>query len=340
MKKYKGLLAVLIAVALLFSLAACAGNSGKSEKVTVAVTDANGEYVTDKNGELVTEEVEAEVVTNEKGEVVTEIVTDANGKPVTTVVNGKYENVTQVVTGASSSNSANNANGKNNNDKENKNEKDNKDGKNNKDSKNNNEKEQDNDEPAPIKKPSKPKDVSKLEADRVKTDSLRLKWSKVSCDGYQVQQYANGEWVYLTKSTTSTSLTVKELVSFTSYQFRVRAFNKNSAGTTASSWKTVSVTTKAADTSRKITLTILLPVKSGEEDTLTIYVDGKAVETKKVKLDGTEYVFTTKDKYKGKVTVKAELKNAKTSDTKETDKPAETLDLTKIGIQIIPGEDD
>lgn len=333
MKKYKGLLAVLIAVALLFSLAACAGNSGKSEKVTVAVTNENGEYVTDENGELVTEEVEAEVVTNENGEVVTEIVTDANGKPVTTVVDGKYQNVTQVVTGASSSNSANNNSTKNTTVKSTKKSETTA-------KKNNSSTKKGTDNSDTIKKPSAPKNVSKLEADRVKTESLRLKWGKVSCDGYQVQQFANGEWVYLTKNTTSTSLTVKELVSFTSYQFRVRAFNKNSAGTTASSWKTVSVTTKAADTSRKITLTVLLPVKSGEEDTLTIYVDGKVVETKTVKLDGTEYVFTTKDKYKGKVSVKAELKKARTSDTKETDKAAEILDLTAIGIQIIPGEDD
>ena len=98
MKNSKAIIAVLCALVLLFSLAACAQQKGKTEKITQVVTNENGEIVTDANGEALTAELEAQIVTDENGKAVTEIVTGADGKPLTTVKDNKYVNVTQVVT--------------------------------------------------------------------------------------------------------------------------------------------------------------------------------------------------------------------------------------------------
>ena len=98
MKNSKALIAVLCAIVLIFSFAACAKQKGKTENITQVITDANGEVVTNESGEALTEEIEAQIVTDENGKAVTEVVTGTDGKPLTTVVNNKYVNVTQVVT--------------------------------------------------------------------------------------------------------------------------------------------------------------------------------------------------------------------------------------------------
>lgn len=103
MKKYKGIISVLLILVMICSFAACTSKGGDEDasEMTVAVTDENGEAVTDENGEVVTQAVEGEIVTDENGKAVTEKVTSKNGE---TVTNSGGQAVTQYVTKAPSSN--------------------------------------------------------------------------------------------------------------------------------------------------------------------------------------------------------------------------------------------
>ena len=74
MKNYKSIIAILLAFAIVFSLAACQKKNAEEEETSAAqyeeVTDENGEPVTDENGEVVTV-----LVTGE-----TELKTEPNGE--------------------------------------------------------------------------------------------------------------------------------------------------------------------------------------------------------------------------------------------------------------------
>ena len=323
MKRYKSIIAVLAAVILISSLIACT-QKAPTETVTQAVTNENGEFVTDENGELVTEEIEAQIVTDKNGNAVTEVVTDGDGKPVTTVKDGEYVNVTQVVTQSASSgkttaksgskttakNAATKKSGKKDTTK------------------------------APTKKPSAPPKVAKISAGSITENSLKLTWSKVKCSGYQVQYSADGvNFTYLTKNTAATGLTVDGLTSYTQYTFRVRAFNKNSAGTTTGKWNKTTATTKASDANRKITFNILLPMNGNKEDTLIIKVGDDKYE-EKVTLDGSTFTLKTSRKYKGAVKYNISYKSSGLGVSGRTDKEVCEVDLTATGIYIIDGEDD
>lgn len=322
MKNSKSIIAVIIAVVLISSLIACT-QKAPTETVTQAVTNENGEFVTDENGELVTEEIEAQVVTDKNGNPVTEVVTDGEGKPVTTVQDGEYVNVTQVVTEASGNNTT--GSGSKTTTKKGattkKSEK--------KTTKNNT-----------VKKPDAPSKVSKLSVSDIKENSVKLSWSKVKCSGYQVQYSVDGvNFVDLNKNTTSTSLTVGGLESYTKYTFRVRAFNKNSAGKSTGKWTQTTATTKASESKRYITFNILLPMNSKKEDTLIIKVGDDKYE-EKVNLDGTTFTFKTPKKYKGVVKYSITYKSTGNGASGKTDKDICEVDLTATGIYIIDGDDD
>ncbi len=80
----------------------------------------------------------------------------------------------------------------------------------------------------------------------VSDSAVKLQWSKAnSATGYRVYVYENGSWVNIKDITNANTLThtVKNLKSDTEYQFRVRAFRKNSSGVT---WYQPSTTCKAA----------------------------------------------------------------------------------------------
>lgn len=100
MKKSKGIIAVLIALVMVFSFAACSSKDKQPEgttEITQAVTDENGEAVTDANGQVVTEQAQGVVVTDASGQAVTEVVTNQQGQPVT---NSSGQAATQAVTQA------------------------------------------------------------------------------------------------------------------------------------------------------------------------------------------------------------------------------------------------
>lgn len=195
-----------------------------------------------------------------------------------------------------------------------------------------------------IKKPSKPSEVSSLKASKITSSSVTLSWKKVKCDGYRVRVFnASGDKVQDITCKSST-YKVSKLDSYTDYEFRVRAYNENEAGKSESKDASVTASTKAADSQRKIKISVRLPENSARTDTLNVYIiDGKKeikIKTAKIKCDGSTYTFTTDKKYKGIVTIKAELVDNKASDTVKTDKKAVTLNLTKIGIVQIDGDDD
>lgn len=100
-------------------------------------------------------------------------------------------------------------------------------------------------------------------------------------------------------------------------------------------------TTVAAN--RNIKITVSLPIDSNKEDTLTLYVNGDKVKEDKVVLNGTTYSFTTKDKYKGEVKVKASLKSYDKTTPTVTVTVAKNSDTAKINlmnIERLEGEDD
>ena len=350
--KKKGFIFVLSAIVIISSLVACT-QKPNVEKVTQAVTDENGELVTNKDGELVTEELEAEVVTDEKGNTVTEVVTDKEGKPVTTVINDEYVNVTQAVTSPANKPSDSSTKKDDTTKKPDKStEKDDKDSKDkddkdkdDKDSKDKDEKDKDDKDKeetttkAPIKKPEAPAKPAKLSVSDIKENSVKLTWSKVKCKGYQVQYSQDGtNYEYLKKSTTATSLTVDGLESYTKYYFRVRAYNKNNAGTSVSKWAKATATTDADESSRYITIEFLLSAKGNLEDTLIIKIGNDKYE-EKVNLDGKPFTFKTPKQYKGIVKIEASLKDTGSAAQVKTDKDFITIDLTS-GIYTFEGEDD
>lgn len=327
MKKYKGIVAVLMTLVIICSFAACTSKNTdeNTSEITVAVTDENGEAVTDENGELVTESVEGEVVTDENGKAVTEVVTAKNGEAVT---NSSGQKVTQVVTAAHSSSGKTAKNNKTTNKSEDKTEADGKDST--------------TTTKKPVSKPKAPASVSSLKASSIEPDSVKLTWSEVDCTGYQIAMSSDGgmNWKYLEKTyTKGTTYTVKNLTSMTDYRFRVRAYNKNSAGTTASDWKELNVTTAESDTSRYITVKVVLPNDNSRKDTLTIKIDGKTVHTEEVTCNGSQYEYKTEKKYKGAVEITASLEKSKVSRTIRTDKDGK-IDLSSNGIDILEAEDD
>jgi hypothetical protein len=325
MKKSKSIIAVLIVLVIVCAFAACSSKSDTQaiDEVTQAVTDSNGELVTDESGEVVTETVQGEIVTDSAGKAVTEVVTVSGG---TAVTNSLGNVVTQVVTASSQNTTTTSKSSKTKTTQKQTDE--------NSDSTSTTK--------APVKKPSKPSNVSSLKASSVKTDSVKLSWSKVDCTGYQIAVSTDGgfNWSYLEKAYNSgTTYTVKNLTSMTEYSFRVRAYNSNSAGVSASDWKTVKVTTAEDDTSKYITLSFILPYDNNKEDKLTITINGEVVHTENVKCDGSTYTYKTEKKYKGAIDVVATLKNSKISRSLHTDKDAQ-IDLTQEGIDVIEAEDD
>lgn len=337
MKNSKAVIAVLCMIVLIFSLAACAGQKAKMEKVAQVVTDSNGVPVTGVDGAVVTEEVMAQVVTDSNGKAVTEIVTGTNGKPLTTVVDDKYVTVTQVVTTspnntthpvtvttkaatAPTTTTTTTKKSKTTTKKSKKKTTTKKQGK---------------------AAPKAPADVTNLSASSITTTSVKLSWNKVIASGYQIAISSDGgnSWKYLKEEYIGNSYTAKGLVSNTAYVFRVRAYNKNSAGKTTSKWKTVKTKTKADTTLRKIKIIVELPVDGNMKDDLTITVNNKTVKTAKVNLNGNKYTFTTENLYKGEVEITASLK-AHGSITVKTDKSECSLAVPLSKIPVLTEDED
>ena len=302
MKNSKAIIAVLCAVVLIFSLAACAQQKTKTESITQAVTNENGEIVTDENGAAVTEELQAQIVTDAQGKAITEVVTGKDGKPLTTVKDNKYVNVTQVVTAksgnasgskTSESTSAKASTTKASKDKTTKAETTSSTTK------------------KGESKVKAPAAITSLKASDITQTSFKLSWNKVDCTGYRIMFSPDGgaRWSYLERDyKNKTSYTAKGLISDTNYIVKVVAYNSKSGKTAEGKGKQIAVKTKANTKSRKIKINIVLPADSNMEDTLIISIDGKEIKKDKVKLDGSTYTFTTEDKYKGEVEIKAELK--------------------------------
>ena len=331
MKNYKAIISVLVAIVLVCSLIACSQKPqqpDESKGVTQAVTDDSGEIVTDENGNLVTEKIEAEVVTDENGKAVTEVVTDAKGKPVTTEENGEYVNVTQNVTRPAATAASTTAKQQTTKKGEKAT------------TKKSDKKKKKETTTNKIKKPDAPSAPSKISFSGVEENKVKISWSAVKCSGYQVQyKYDKEEFTDLAKSTSSTSMTVDGLVSYTEYTFRVRAFNKNEAGKSVSKWVTKTVTTKAANDKRNITIQFTLPTDANKEDTLIIQIEDDKEEMQ-VHLDGSKVTFTSEKKYKGLVTITAKLKNAKSSVKFKTDKEYYEVEIPNTGIYVFEGDDD
>lgn len=105
----------------------------------------------------------------------------------------------------------------------------------------------------------------------------------------------------------------------------------------------VTTTKSKKASSRYIDITVNLPLESSTtKRQIVLYINGKEVKKDSVVLDGTDYTYTSKKKYKKDVSVKVEI---------ETEKGVQTFNST-IGensssarinanpVQIIIGEDD
>ena len=328
MKNSKAIIAVLCAVVLIFSLAACAQQKVKTEKVTQAVTNESGEIVTDENGATVTEELQAQIVTDSEGKAVTEIVTGTDGKPLTTVKDNKYVNVTQVVT-AKGGKASNSTTGKASTTKASK------DKTTNQEQTSSTSKKSSSDVKAPAA-------ITTLKASDISQTSFKLSWNKVDCTGYRIMFSTDGgaRWSYFERDyKNKTNYTAKGLISDTNYIVKVVAYNSKSGKTAEGKGKQIAVKTKANTKSRKIKINVVLPADSNMEDTLTVSIDGKEIKKEKVRLDGSTYTFTTEDKYKGEVEIKAELKEHG-AEILLTDKEECTIEVPLGRIPILIDDED
>lgn len=327
-KKIALILAVIMIISVCF--VACSNNNDETEVLTSVqtVTDANGEDVTDENGEVVTEIVEIEEVTDEDGKTVT----DSNGKVVTTVKSGSSSKNNNSSPNSNADSKSDNQNTSSNNNKDDSNDNTNNDS-------------DDNDKKPtskPENKPEKPDNVENLKTSDVAMDSVTLNWKSVKCTAYEISYSLDEkDWTVLEKEYKKTSYTAKKLTSYTKYYFRVRAYNKNDAGKSASNWATVEVTTTANENyERKLVVSVILPNKAGKSDTITVYIDGEKDGSFTAELDGTTYEYKTKEEYKGLVTVKVDFKDSGITRSTKTDKESVELDFSGDGIKILEGEDD
>ena len=315
MKNVKIIISVLLAVSLLAAVfTACKGSGDKKSKTVtevVAVTDENGEEVTDENGEVVTTVItvdEDSTSSDSEGEVV---VVDENGNEIDDGGNGSGN--------------------KGNKDKKKKDKKDKKDKKESDTTKKGKE---------PVTKPAAPDAPTGFKAGDVTKSSVTLSWNTVKCDGYEVASCTSGNnWETVKDSMTATKIKIEGLNTFTPYKFRVRAFNKNSAGKSASKWVEASAKTKAdTDNNRFIKIKVKLPLDSNMDDKLvvTILPEGKkeaeTVLEKDIKCNGKYITFTTEKKYKGLVTIKARVKKYDASCSITSDKDSVLLEIPKNGI--------
>ena len=297
-KNIKIAISVILTVALVCCIFTACKNSDKKESggetSTVVVVDENGEPVTNENGETVT------AVVDENGETVS----SGDEAPVNIGDNTESSSIAQPKKGSKKTTKAA--------------------------SKNTTAAKKE----KTVTKPAKPAAVTNLKATKVTKDSLTLTWKGVKCSGYEVAyKPASGSWKTVKDAMTSTTLPFAGLSSYSTYSFRVRAYNRNAAGKNASGWATVSVKTKADDkNNRKIKVTVKLPVDSNVEDTLRVYIGKTLVKEAKIRCNGKTYFFTTDKKYKGLVKVRAELKSHGVSSSVDTDKNSCTVDLTGIGI--------
>lgn len=99
-------------------------------------------------------------------------------------------------------------------------------------------------------------------------------------------------------------------------------------------------TTTTVPDNRVIKITVQLPHGSNEKDTIIISVNGKEVKKDTVSLNGSTYTFTTKDKYRGEVKVRAELKNNGKSENAVVKKGKAQVLIDLMGIEIVAGEND
>ncbi len=324
MKQFKIAISIILSAVLIISaFSACKGNGGKGENkggkegetVIVAVTDENGEEVTDANGEVVTEAVPAEDAPSEsEGGVV--IINGDSNKTDTEENEGSDSKKTDKKNKKKDKKDSKKEDDKAENEKDKK-----------EDKKKDKEKEKE-EEKETIKKPAKPEKPSKFKASGVTKDSLTLSWDAVKCDAYELEMRENGkEWKSLKKAMTATAVSLKEyLKPYTIYFFRVRAFNENEAGRSASDWAEINVRTKADEKYKRfITVRVKLPFDSKKKDKVKIYIkkQGKdekyvLVHEKDVILDGSTVKYTTTEKYEGVVSVKAVLADLKASAKTET----------------------
>ncbi len=320
MKQLKIVISVILAAVLVLAVfTACKGNKGGKggETVTVAVTDENGEAVTDENGEVVTEVVNAEDTTAaSEGEAV-------------------------VIEGDGNDNKSGDNSGNSTTKKTTKSSKDNKK----KDDKETTKKNK-----KTVKKPAKPAKPANFKATGVTKDSLSLSWDAVKCDAYELEYKESGkDWKSLQKSMTSTKANLKEyLKAYTLYYFRVRAFNENSAGKSASDWVEIKVKTKADEKYKRfISVKVKLPFDSKKKDKVRIYIkkQGKdekfvLVNEKDIICDGSNYKYKTDKKYEGVITVKAVLVDHKKQEKVETNGDSCEIDLSTIGIDVDVDDED
>ncbi len=331
-KKILIIIAIVVVIALIIgvSLKSCSSIDDGSAVATIPVSDEEtteeAEEETDEDEEEeadveieiveVTDE-SGETVTNESGEAVTEIQVVSNSESDSKTTTKKAEKTTaskneSKTTKKSSSNSSDSSE-------------------------------------TTISRPSK---VTNLKASGETTSSVKLSWTGVDCDGYQVQIMTDGAsaWTQLEKEYQKTSITVSGLSSNTSYSFRVRSYNTDGDTTKTSDWVVVSTKTEVDDSSRKIKITIGMPSgKLTGEDTLNVYISytnskgetvtDELVYTKTVDADTDTVTFTTDKKYAGLVTIRAELVGLAATYSVQTDKSSISF-IMQAGIEVINVEDD
>lgn len=316
MKNFKIVISVLLVLTFTVCIFTACKNNGKKGSgeagATVVVTDESGEAVTNDNGEIVTAAVDenGEIITD-NGEAGADVGEKGNNAGANVGENSKKNGNANVKTSKANKKSDKKTTKSANTTKKTDNKK-------------------------TVSKPAAPSKPTNLKVANVTKNSLTVTWKGVKCDAYEIQYKSEAKtWKSIGKGFSQTKFDVTGLLPYTSYSFRVRAYNQNQAGVSASAWATVSATTKTDDKyERKITVNVKLPVDGNKAEILRIYIGDMKNPVKEIKVncDGSSKSWTSDKKYKGAVDVRVVLVKHNERRDKKTNADSVDFDISSIGI--------
>ena len=209
----------------------------------------------------------------------------------------------------------------------------------------------------------KPSAPSGLKVYKTDIDYIEFRWNEGKCTGYDIQykksEYDGKQWRTLKRDYDKNRYVLQsqenefDIVSNTSYDFRVRAVNHNTAGKSTSKWVKITGKTDLNTNPRKISCIVYLPMNGNVEDVLTVTYYGYNEKDKKYnkKLEGpNKYkvnlrgqsvkIPETEKKYTGKIRIVFRLKKQKLKEQIITDSELAEVYIDDGYPQIIDGGED
>ena len=173
-------------------------------------------------------------------------------------------------------------------------------------------------------------DSIRVNSSNITTNSAKLSWNAVNCDGYRIQQYYNSKWNTINtvnKNTIAVSLT--DLQDGCSYKYRVVAYaNKAESASNTLTVVTKSVVTTKATTRVTTTTTVAEPATTTTKQTTAKPTTTKTTTTTTAKPTTTTKAPTTTTTAKPTTTTTAKPTTTTKVTTTTTAKPVTTTTVT------------